>query len=49
MTLPADDTRTPLPEIAPPDHTDHPVLAAILADLRARAGEVVVAQYEDAP
>ncbi|MER5544400.1 hypothetical protein ACWDBD_14460 [Streptomyces sp. NPDC001118] len=54
MTLPIDDTHIPLPEIAPPDHTDHPVLAAILAELRererAREGEpVVVAHYEDAP
>ncbi|MCC5478988.1 hypothetical protein [Streptomyces barringtoniae] len=50
MTLPTDDTCIPLPEIAPPDHTDHPVLAAILAELRAREGEsTVVAHYEDAP
>ncbi|WP_179023786.1 hypothetical protein [Streptomyces sp. IMTB 2501] len=50
MTLPTDDTHIPLPEIAPPDRTDHPVLAAILAELRAREGEaVVVAHYEDAP
>ncbi|MFE7269657.1 hypothetical protein [Streptomyces sp. NPDC057623] len=50
MTLPTDDTHIPLPEIAPPDHTDHPVLAAILAELRTREGEnPVVAHYEDAP
>ena len=50
MTLPPDDTRTPRPEITPPDRTDHPVLAAILAELRAREGDpTVVAHYEDAP
>ncbi|MDF3149485.1 MULTISPECIES: hypothetical protein [unclassified Streptomyces] len=50
MTLPTDDTHIRLPEIAPPDHTDHPVLAAILAELRTREGEsIVVAHYEDAP
>jgi len=44
------DTPIPLPEIPRPEHTDHPVLAAILADLRARDGEAtVVAHYEDAP
>ncbi|MET9967793.1 hypothetical protein ABZZ80_18155 [Streptomyces sp. NPDC006356] len=50
MTFPADDTHIPLPEIAPPDQTDHPVLAAILTELRDREGDpVVVAHYEDAP
>lgn len=50
MTFPIDETHIPLPEIAAPDHTDHPVLAAILAELRTREGEsTVVAHYEDAP
>ncbi|MER5939090.1 hypothetical protein ABT121_17405 [Streptomyces sp. NPDC001928] len=50
MTLPTDDIPIPLPEIAPPTHTDHPVLASILAELRTREGEsTVVAHYEDAP
>jgi hypothetical protein len=50
VTLPADDTHIPLPELAPPGQTDHPVLAVILAELRTREGEsLVVAHYEDAP
>ncbi len=50
MTFPADDTHIPLPEIAAPDQTDHPVLAAILAELRDRERDTpVVAHYEDAP
>ncbi|MEU0245285.1 hypothetical protein ABZ192_13315 [Streptomyces sp. NPDC006235] len=50
MTAPVDDAHIPLPDVPRPDHTDHPVFAAILAELRAREGEsVVVAQYEDAP
>ncbi|MFC5212357.1 hypothetical protein [Streptomyces coerulescens] len=50
MTLPTDDTPIPLPEIGPHTHTDHPVLAAILAELRSREEEpTVVAHYEDAP
>ncbi|MCN9240070.1 hypothetical protein NGF19_04570 [Streptomyces sp. RY43-2] len=49
MTTP-DDTPRPLQEITPPEHTDHPVLAAVLAEVRARNGEsTVVAHYEDAP
>lgn len=48
----------PLPQIAFPARTDHPVLAAILAELRERtvprdpddpARPPVVADYEDAP
>ncbi|MFE6621839.1 hypothetical protein [Streptomyces sp. NPDC057740] len=50
MTFPVDGTHIPLPEIAPPDQTDHPVLAAILAELRDREQDaLVVAHYEDAP
>jgi hypothetical protein len=50
VTAPVDDTHIPLPEIAAPDHTDHPVLAVILAELRRREEEPsVVAHYEDAP
>ncbi|MFF4361702.1 hypothetical protein [Streptomyces sp. NPDC001604] len=50
MTAPPQDTPIPLPDIPRPDHTDHPVLSAILAELRAREAEpVVVARYEDAP
>lgn len=49
MTAPVDDTHIPLPDLLRPDHTDHPVFAAILAELRTREGEPVVAQYEDAP
>ncbi|MFD7404980.1 MULTISPECIES: hypothetical protein [Streptomyces] len=50
MTARPEDTRTPLPDIPRPDRTDHPVLAAILAELRTRDGEsTVVAHYEDAP
>ncbi|MEV6173109.1 hypothetical protein AB0L99_33490 [Streptomyces sp. NPDC051954] len=51
MTAPADGTHIPLPEIPRPDRTDHPVFAAILAELRTREGEEhpVVAHYEDAP
>jgi hypothetical protein len=50
VTAPAQDARTPLPDIPRPDHTDHPVLAAILAELRVRDREsIVVARYEDAP
>ncbi len=49
MTAPIDDTCIPLPDIPRPNHTDHPVLAVILAELRTREGESVVAQYEDAP
>ncbi|GGS91954.1 hypothetical protein GCM10010254_09830 [Streptomyces chromofuscus] len=50
MTAPADDTHIPLPVIRRPDRTDHPVLAAILAELRNRDEETtVVAHYEDAP
>ncbi|MCD9878019.1 hypothetical protein [Streptomyces guryensis] len=50
MTAPPQDTPIPLPEIPRPDHTDHPVLSAILAELHAREEQaVVVARYEDAP
>ncbi|WP_162931399.1 hypothetical protein [Streptomyces sporangiiformans] len=50
MTAPVDESGIPLPEIPLPEHTDHPVLAAILSELRSRAGETtVVAHYEDAP
>ncbi|GEC07489.1 hypothetical protein SSP24_51440 [Streptomyces spinoverrucosus] len=50
MTAPPDDTHIPLPVIPRPDRTDHPVLAAILAELGSRDGEpTVVAHYEDAP
>jgi hypothetical protein len=54
-----DATRgAPLPEFADlaaagiPDGTDHPVLSAILPDLRSRVqdgGDGAVAYYEDAP
>jgi hypothetical protein len=50
VTAPAEDTTTPLPDIPRPDHTDHPVFAEILAELRTREGDsTVVAHYEDAP
>ncbi|GAA3832040.1 hypothetical protein GCM10022403_076520 [Streptomyces coacervatus] len=50
MTHPPEDTHTPLPEIPRPLHTDHPVLAAVLAELRVRERQsTVVAHYEDAP
>ncbi|GHH81833.1 hypothetical protein GCM10018793_40160 [Streptomyces sulfonofaciens] len=58
MTAPLEDSDMPLPGLDLPVRTDHPVLAAILADLRARmapeephdsASQPVVAQYEDAP
>ncbi|MFR9796431.1 hypothetical protein ACL02U_11075 [Streptomyces sp. MS06] len=50
MTTPLEDTGTPLPDVQRPDRTDHPVLAAILIELRARDSEpTVVAHYEDAP
>ncbi|MFJ8820618.1 hypothetical protein ACIREE_02410 [Streptomyces sp. NPDC102467] len=45
------DPGTPLPAFAPPDHTAHPRLAAVLLDVRRRADDEdgTVAQYEDAP
>ncbi|WP_320773505.1 hypothetical protein [Streptomyces sp. CRN 30] len=51
MTTPADDPGIPLPVIPRPDHSDHPVLAAVLAELRVRDATegTVVAYYEDAP
>ncbi|WP_255952198.1 hypothetical protein [Streptomyces odontomachi] len=58
MTAPQEDCDAPLPGIAFPARTDHPVLAAVLADLRARttpwdpddpAPPPAVADYEDAP
>ena len=56
MTAPHEDSDTPLPEVVLPAETDHPVLAAILADLRERTAArdrhdppPVVARYEDAP
>ena len=50
MTPSPQDTPIPLPEIHRPDHTDHPVLAVILAEVHARDAEaLVVAHYEDAP
>jgi hypothetical protein len=50
VTAPVEESGAPLPEIPLPENTDHPVLAAILAELRSRAAEpTVVAHYEDAP
>lgn len=58
MTATTEDSDAPLPGITPPARTDHPVLAAILAELRERttpwdpddpAPPPVVADYEDAP
>ncbi|MFC9505855.1 hypothetical protein [Streptomyces sp. NPDC057002] len=50
MTAPTDEHCIPLPGLSRPDHTDHPVLAEILAELRVREREPsVTAQYEDAP
>ena len=47
---PTDETEIPLPVLHRPARTDHPVLAAVLAELRVRDGETtVVAHYEDAP
>ncbi|MEU6840625.1 hypothetical protein ABZ930_01965 [Streptomyces sp. NPDC046716] len=42
---------TPLPEFRLPARSDHPVLSAVLDELRLRAvdPEPVVAHYEDAP
>ncbi len=50
MTDPTDETEIPLPALHRPARTDHPVLAAVLAELTARDREpTVVAAYEDAP
>ncbi|MFD8571724.1 hypothetical protein [Streptomyces sp. NPDC057694] len=48
LSLPDD---APLPEFGLPARTDHPVLGAVLDELRLRAldTEPVVAHYEDAP
>ncbi|MDG9721841.1 MULTISPECIES: hypothetical protein [unclassified Streptomyces] len=50
MTHPTDEAEIPLPELTRPARSDHPVLAAVLAELHVRDGEAtVVAYYEDAP
>ncbi|MEU8570541.1 hypothetical protein AB0C51_19720 [Streptomyces pathocidini] len=57
MTPPSDGRGTPLPEfpsLSTGLGSDHPVLAAVLAELRDRVAgsgeaEPVVAYYEDAP
>ncbi|MEU6453578.1 hypothetical protein [Streptomyces sp. NPDC047065] len=50
MSDPTDETEIPLPVLHRPARTDHPVLAAVLAELHVRDRETtVVAHYEDAP